>query len=161
MERRYCGMCRAPIVFARCEGVLLICDRQQTLDGDLMLREANGELFAERTAVGGSLYREHVCGFNSKKSDNTPSEELRAQDLVNALDKADRIGARAKPKRGTMGYALQVLAREVRAQRVGCRPVDDAIDQLVATCLPLSDHLPAELVARIDAVRACRRADYM
>ena len=119
-DTRYCRMCGAPIFLVRGEGLLLRVDRQQTLDGDLSLREAHGGLVAERTAIGGGgLYREHVCGFNSSESDNSASTA--AQDLVNALDKADRVRKRAVPKRGTMGFALQVLAREVRAQRASTR----------------------------------------
>lgn len=165
---RHCRLCGAPVIWAREQGQLVLCDRQQTLDGDISLHDAsNDAVIAQRLQPGAGRYREHVCGFNSKDSDKarTPEEQQLA-DVVAALGKADKIAASFKTsgvvaKRGTLGFALQVLAREVRALRIGGRPVDDAIDELVATYLPLIDELPRAVVVKIELVRACRRSYYM
>lgn len=118
-ERRICPTCRAPVVAARDAGSLLFCERQQTIDGDLSLRDEGGVLVVHRVSPGTGRYRAHVCSFNSRKHDSNrrllTTDEQHRRDVVNALDKADRVGARGNPKSGSMGYALQVLAREVRA----------------------------------------------
>lgn len=112
-----CAACRAPVLTAYEDERAVVCDRQQSLEGDIELHrdEVRGCLVVRRLGAGEALYHEHACISKRATED---SVQQRQQDVDRALAYVDQLLNRNRSyTRGSCAHRVVVLAAEVRRLR--------------------------------------------
>lgn len=157
-QKRYCQVCNAQVLWAYDDdGTLLLVDRQESADGDLVLVvDAEKRLRAERRdGFGLNRYRLHRCPEPRK---SPRRRHVVITDVDAALLEADRIAPPERRSRGRVGMLVGLLAAEVRRIRVtGIER--EAIDALLAEAT--RHELPPELQRALEQVRVSRTQYYM